>query len=76
MTMTPSLNKDIEAWEGEGGAASSPPGITVIPMNDLASQVESAPRVKRQVKPSSSVWRLIPRHQATRRLRAITPSGG
>ena len=76
MTRNASLNKDIEAWEGEGVEASSPPGITVIPMNDLASQVESTPCVKRQVKPTSSVWRLIPRHQATRRSRAITPSGG
>ena len=74
--MSASLNKDIEAWEGEGGAASSALGITVTPMNDLANQVEPAPCIKRQVKPSSSVWRLIPRRGATRRLRAVTPSGG
>ena len=76
MTMNASLKKHIEDWEGEGGAASSPLGNTVVPMTDLASQVESPQCVKRQDKPSSSVWRLIPRRPARRRLRAITPSGG
>jgi hypothetical protein len=76
MTMNASLKKNIEAWEGEGGAASSPLGIAVIPMNDSASQVELAPGIKSQVKPSSSVWRLIPRRRQPGDLRAITPSGG
>ena len=35
MTMNASLNKDIEAWEGEGGAASSPLGISCTPHERL-----------------------------------------
>jgi hypothetical protein len=42
-------NRDIETWEGEGGAAQDPLGIRVIPMSGTPNQVEWAERIKRQV---------------------------
>ena len=47
--MNAPLNKDIEAWEGEGGAASGTLDISSISMRDKASQVKWAQRIKRQV---------------------------
>jgi hypothetical protein len=47
--MNSSLDKDIEAWEGEGGAAPAPLGVRAISMSGTANQVEWAERIKRQV---------------------------
>lgn len=47
--MNSSLEKDIEAWEGEGGAAPAPLGGRAISMSGTANQVEWAERIKRQV---------------------------
>lgn len=44
-----SLTKDIEAWEGEGGAAPAPLDVSAASMSGTASQVEWAERIKRQV---------------------------
>jgi chaperonin GroES len=43
------MNRDIEAWEGEGGAAPAPLGVSAASMNGTASQVEWAERIKGQV---------------------------
>jgi hypothetical protein len=40
---------DIEAWEGEGGAAPAPLGVSSASMSGTASQVEWAERIQRQV---------------------------
>jgi len=42
------MNTEIEAWEGEGGAAPGP-ACGVISMSGTANQVEWAVRIKRQV---------------------------
>lgn len=47
--MNISADNDIEAWEGEGGAAPAPFGVRAISMNGTANQVEWAERIKRQV---------------------------
>jgi len=47
--MSSPLNNDIEAWEGDGGAAHGPPGPCATSMTGTASQVEWAQRIKRQV---------------------------
>jgi hypothetical protein len=47
--MNNSLAKDIEAWEGEGGAAPAPLGVRAISMSGKINQVEWAVRIKRQV---------------------------
>jgi hypothetical protein len=47
--MNGSMNKDIEAWEGEGGAAPGLLGICATAMSGSASQVEWAERIKRRV---------------------------
>ena len=43
------LNKEIETWEGEGGAALGPPGVGAISMSGTANQVEWAQRIKCRV---------------------------
>lgn len=43
------MNRDIETWEGEGGAAPGPPGRRTISMSGTANQVEWAERIRRQV---------------------------
>ncbi len=40
---------DTETWEGEGGAAPAPPGVSSDSMSGTASQAEWAERIKRQV---------------------------
>jgi hypothetical protein len=40
---------DIEAWEGEGGAAPAPLRFSEAPLSGTTSQVEWAERIKRQV---------------------------
>ena len=53
--MNGSPAEDIEAWEGEGGAASgpleplSPPGAGALSLTGTANQVEWAQRIKRRV---------------------------
>jgi hypothetical protein len=47
--MNASLNKELEAWEDEGGAATGTPGPGAASMDGTASQVEWAERIKRQV---------------------------
>jgi hypothetical protein len=47
--MNGALNKDIEAWEGEGGAAPALPAVHVAAMSGSASQVEWAQRIKCRV---------------------------
>ena len=47
--MNPTMAKDIEAWEGEGGSALPLPGVPAIPMTGTANQIEWAERIKRQV---------------------------
>ena len=46
--MNGSINSDVEAWEGEGGAPGSL-GVRAITMSGTASQVEWAERIRRQV---------------------------
>jgi hypothetical protein len=51
-TMNGSPAEDIEAWEGEGGAASGPPGSPgagALSLTGTANQVEWAQRIKRRV---------------------------
>jgi hypothetical protein len=40
---------EIEAWEGEGGAAPAAPRFSEAPLSGTASQVEWAERIKRQL---------------------------
>ena len=47
--MSSSLRKEIEEWEGEGGAVPDLPGPCPAPMGGTASQVEWAQRIKRRV---------------------------
>lgn len=47
--MNSSEETDIEAWEGEGGAAPDPLGVRAISMRGTANQVEWAERIRRQV---------------------------
>lgn len=47
--MNGSLNRDIEAWEGEGGAVLGPVGVPATLTIGMASQVEWAERIKRRV---------------------------
>lgn len=47
--MNNSLNSDIQAWEGEGGAAPGPPGLGPTVMAGTENQVEWAGRIKRLV---------------------------
>src|SRR6266545_4970801 len=47
--MNCSAENDIEAWEGEGGAAPALLGAGAISMSGTANQVEWAERIKRQV---------------------------
>ena len=47
--MTSSLARDIETWEGEGGAVPDSFGDSVASMSGTAAQVEWAERIKRQV---------------------------
>jgi hypothetical protein len=47
--MNSSLENDIEAWEGEGGAAPAPLGVRAISLSGTVNQVEWAERIKRQV---------------------------
>jgi hypothetical protein len=49
LQMNSALDKDIEAWEGEGGAAPAPLGVRSISMSGTANQVKWAERIKRQV---------------------------
>ena len=44
-----SLDEDIEAWEGEGGATPAPLGARANSMSGTPNQVEWAERTKRQV---------------------------
>jgi hypothetical protein len=43
------LSSDIQAWEGEGGAAPGPPALGPTLMAGTPNQVEWAVRIKRQV---------------------------
>ena len=45
--MNGSLYKEIEAWEGEGGAALGLPGADTTSTGGTASQMECAQRIKR-----------------------------
>jgi hypothetical protein len=47
--MKGSLNRDIEAWEDEGGAAPAPLGVSAASLSGTPSQVEWAERIKRLV---------------------------
>jgi hypothetical protein len=47
--MSGPLNKDIEAWESEAGAAHGPPGPCATSMAGTAGQVEWAERIKCRV---------------------------
>jgi hypothetical protein len=47
--MNTSAEHEIEAWEGEGGAAPAPFGVRTISMSGTANQVEWAERIKRLV---------------------------
>ena len=47
--MKSSISRDIESWEGEGGAITGPPSVTAKSMSGTESQVEWAERIKRQV---------------------------
>jgi hypothetical protein len=47
--MNGSMNRDIAAWEGEGGASPATPSVAPASMSGTASQVEWAGRIKRQV---------------------------
>ena len=47
--MNPSMARDIEAWEDEGGAPRAPLGVSAASMSGTASQVEWAERIKHQV---------------------------
>lgn len=47
--MKRAMNRDIEIWEGEGGAAPGPLGVSAISMSGTANQVEWAERIRRQV---------------------------
>lgn len=47
--MNGALSNDIEAWEGEGGAACGQTGPGATSMSGTASQVEWAQRIKRRV---------------------------
>ena len=47
--MNSSENREIEAWEDEGGAAPGPLSVAASSMSGTASQVEWAQRIKRQV---------------------------
>jgi hypothetical protein len=47
--MNSSVNKELEAWEGEGGAVPSPAGVRAHSMSGTVNQVEWAERIKRQV---------------------------
>jgi hypothetical protein len=42
-------DKDIEAWESEGGAAIAPLNVRTISMSRRANQVERANRIQRQI---------------------------
>ncbi len=44
-----SLNKEIEVWEGEGGAASGPPLPGAASIGSTAGQMGWAERIKRRV---------------------------
>ncbi|MCE5311394.1 MAG: hypothetical protein LLG20_27470 [Acidobacteriales bacterium] len=44
------MNRALEAWEGEGGAAAPAPlGVSTASMSGTPAQVEWAERIKRQV---------------------------
>lgn len=47
--MNASMSRDIEAWEGEGGAAPDSTGVSGASMSGTIAQVEWAERIKRQV---------------------------
>jgi hypothetical protein len=47
--MNSSLDKDVETWEGEGGAVPASLGVSTSSMSGTANQVEWAERIKRQV---------------------------
>jgi len=47
--MHSSPDKDVEAWEGEGGATPAPLGARATSMSGTPNQVEWAERIKRQV---------------------------
>src|ERR1041385_9013470 len=47
--MNGSISTEIEAWEGEGGAAPVPLGVSTTSMRGTPNQVEWAERIKRQV---------------------------
>jgi hypothetical protein len=47
--MNPTMAKDVQAWEDEGGATLPPPGVRAIPMTGTPNQVEWAARIKLQV---------------------------
>ena len=47
--MNGSMNRDIEAWEGEGGAAAAPIRVSPPSMSGSTAQVEWAERIKCQV---------------------------
>lgn len=43
------MNRNFETWEGEGGAAPGPVGVSTISMSGTANQIEWAERIRRQV---------------------------
>jgi hypothetical protein len=47
--MNSSVENDIEAWEGEGGAAPPPLSARAILLSGTVNQVEWAERIKHQV---------------------------
>jgi hypothetical protein len=47
--MNRSTDKDVESWEGEGGATPAPPAIGAASMSGTENQVEWAERIKFQV---------------------------
>jgi hypothetical protein len=49
LQMNGSTSSDIEAWEGEGGAAPRSIAVSAVWMNGTIAQVEWAERIKRQV---------------------------
>jgi hypothetical protein len=47
--MTGSIARNIQIWEGEGGAIPAPPGVQSASLSGSSAQVEWAERIKRQV---------------------------
>lgn len=47
--MSGSRSAEIEAWEGEGGAAPAPPRPAAVSLKGSDNQIEWAQRIRRQV---------------------------